>query len=166
MSAFKVVKARRGRPKKEPKVEISNWDSNVPDFFYERLSPKSRKEPDNLGMELLAYDQKHKPLILSKFFSERLRPIILSDVKEWCARPEGEGLKRAVDLVRQRIQSRREEGAINFKLHSGIFAMKDPLYDPEYKAYKVELETKKNENNKVFNITMPVIDTPKDDNER
>lgn len=158
-----TVIRKRGRPKKNTDSELTSWDYKPPAFFYERLTPKSKAELDNLGLELLAYDTKFKPLILSKFFVEREHALTMSDVYKWAQTENGLGLKKALDVVRARIQVRREESALNYKIHAGIFAMKEPLYDPEYRAYKIELETKKNENNKTFHITMPVIDTPKND---
>lgn len=71
----------RNTDRKENKV--TSWNYKAPDFFYERLSPKSRAFLDHLGMELLEWDTKMKPLILSKFFCEREHPLVMADVYEW-----------------------------------------------------------------------------------
>ncbi len=120
------------------KKELVVWDYNPPVHFYERLVPKSQAELDNMARELLAWSELEDSLVFSRWASQRMPPILLADLYKFAARPEGENLAKAIEIAKQRIGARREQGSIEYKLNFAAIKETQPLYDPDYKEWKLQ----------------------------
>lgn len=130
-----VIKKLR-KKRKSNKEQLTTWDYNPPTFFYERLSPKSCAQLCDLAREMLAWASHESSLVFSRFFSERKCPMSIGDVYE--AMERCEKLKDAVTITKQILAGRREQGSIEYKYNFAAIRETQPLYDPEYRAWKIE----------------------------
>lgn len=157
-------KIKRQRVRKTPNVkndqtEITSWDYNPPIFFYERLSPKSDAELMNMGRELVNWAKLPTSIVFSNFFNQRELPINMRDFYEVAARFEP--LQAAIQLAKQMLAGRREEGGITWKYNFNAIKETQPLYDPEYKVWKLEAISNTAANVEKI-IVMPAIPKPED----
>lgn len=152
-----VIKKLRKKTK-SPKAELTGWEYNPPVYFYERLVPKSAQELDNIGRELVNWARRDDSLVLSSFFSERIPPINMQDAYTFAERSEG--LKEGIKMAKQMLAARRENGAIHYKLNFQAIKETQPLYDPEYRAWKLEaIKSTADHIDKI--VIMPEIPRPK-----
>ena len=131
-----IVKKTRTKKTKQIQNELTNWDYNPPAFYYERLRPMSGERISNICREMIAWAQLDSSLVFSKFFSERKPPMSMSDIYD--KMKENDELKGAVELTKQILAGRREEGGITWKYNFNAIKETQPLYDPEYKVWKLE----------------------------
>jgi len=135
LTAQPVIKKQR-KKKKSTNDSLVTWDYNPPVHFYERLVPKTEAELTNLGLELLRFCAQDDALVFGKFCTQRTPPIAMSDLYKFAERCEA--LKKAIEIGKQMIAVRREEGAITYKYNFAAIRETQPLYDPEYKTWKLE----------------------------
>lgn len=121
---------------KEIQTELTSWDYKPPIYFYQRISPKTEEELYNIGMEMVAWAKQETSLVFSNFFNQREYPYIMADVYKWADRSES--LRAAIVLTKQILAGRREEGGITWKYNFNAIKETQPLYDPEYKVWKLE----------------------------
>lgn len=155
-----VNKPRKKR--KNTKSELISWDYSPPVFFYERLSPMSDKAISNFCREMVAWAQLSTSLVFSRFFSERKPPMVMSDVYK--KMENNEELRDTVTLVKQILAGRREQGSIEYKYNFAAIRETQPLYDPEYRLWK--LEAIKNTADNIEKIViLPAIPNPNKEEE-
>lgn len=155
-NAQTVIKKQR-KKKKSTNDSLVTWDFNPPVHFYERLVPKSEAELTNMGLELLKFCAREDSLVFGKFCTERTPPIAMSDLYKFAERCEA--LKKAIEIGKAMIAVRREEGAITYKYNFAAIRETQPLYDPEYKTWKLEA-IKSTADNIERIVIMPQIPTP------
>jgi hypothetical protein len=161
---------KRQRANKEPiakplqktvtNEKLTKSEYNPPPFFYERLVPKSDAELENLGREMVAWAQDEDSLTLSQFCSERRPPIILKDLYAFAQR--NKVLEDAVALARQIVGTRREKGSAKFQYNWNVFRETQPLYDPEYRAWKEQAIKLTGGTIEKQIVVMPAIPVPKE----
>lgn len=154
-----VLKQKKRRKSKVK--ELISWDYNPPVHFYERLVPKSKQELDDIGREMLSWAQLETSLVFSKFCNQRLPPIALKDLYNFASRPEGEGLAKAIEITKQILAARREEGSLTYKYNFAAVKETQPLYDPDYKEWKLQaIKSTADHIEKI--VVLPAIPKPED----
>ena len=157
-NAQTVIKKQR-KKKKSTNEELVSWDYSPPTFFYERLSPMSDARIKDFCREMVAWAQLPTSLVFSRFFSERKPPMIMADVYKKMEKHEE--LRDTVGLVKQILAGRREQGSIEYKYNFAAIRETQPLYDPEYKTWKLEA-IKSTADNIERIVIMPSIPKPEE----
>ena len=161
MKSADTARVKKKAPKKKIiQEELVKWEYNPPTFFYERLKPMGREQLRDIAREMIAWAQQDTSLVFSKFFSERKPPLSMSDLYD--KMKENEELKGAVELTKQILQGRREEGGITWKYNFNAIKETQPLYDPEYKVWKLEA-IKNTADNVEKIVVLPAIPKPTDE---
>ncbi len=155
-----VIKSRK--KKKKTESELISWDYNPPQFFYERLVPKSEQELSNMARNLLAWAQRPDSLIWSDFCNEHNPPMARSDLYRFAERSED--LRKAIEISKQIIADRRIKQAMLFKLNAAVVLATQPMVCEEFKKWKLEaIKSTADHIEKI--VILPQIPTPKGDNE-
>lgn len=107
------------------------------------------------GKAMIEWAQKEDSLVLADFYASR--GYDYDDVNEFEKRsPEFSKLKRLAKMI---VGARREKGALHGNLDAGLVKKSMALYDPDMKAYELELKNadKKEEFKDVIKDLLDVI---------
>ena len=159
MSNTPTQELKQKKKRNYKKKELVVWDYNPPVHFYERLVPKTDAELSNIARELIAWAQLDTSLVWSEFCNRRIPPIRITDLYKFAERSED--LKAAIELAKQMLAGRREAGAINYKYNFAAIRETQPLYDPEYKDWKLQaIKSTASQIEKI--VVLPAIPNPED----
>ena len=134
------IKDKKSRKKKvNPKVE----------WIFDCLSPKPDKYLQELADRLVLWaSDDEDAIVLTEFMGKnRIAPKVFY---QWCNRYEP--LLEALNFAKIMIGTRREKMGLQRKLDSAFVEKTMPLYNTEYKAWRLELMQKVGENQKPTEI--------------
>lgn len=139
----KIIKKKSNpTPGLAPSTKITEpiWLEDYIDFQNHQTHPVTKSFLIRLGKELLEFSKKPHVLRLEQFFIERNIPSTTGQT--WAVKYPEFGLP--YQAAKEIIYMRREDGAMNFKLHYSTIANTQFKNDPLWKeAYEYRMEKEK-----------------------